>query len=708
MPCPVPTTTLRHARARPMIGSPSGVTGRGPTHTSRRPSRSAPASTRRAVRTMPSTRRPSISPSDPRAPWCRRCAARRPSGVQADVLVVEEQGVRRRPVDADVEAVALAGGQRSRIPNRRATATVPAPAASTNQSPCRAARRRADHRRGADGRRDVEPLDGRVGHDAHAPLRSAAASESTKRPGRWPDRRQQGSRDAARVRRFGRQLGQPLAGDHLVGAVAGGGTLGVGPFVVHDHDAARPVEAAPAFGQVAASASSAEAVELDHGGAAARPPGPRSTSARTGRTTGASRRTAAGRTYTGAIGRPDVASRLPQRAGAGQRAQLRRADLAGVATRRAATHASVVDHHDLGALLHQCEGGDAQADDARRPRPRRPGSQPEPPGKGSVGSSTNSARPVIHARPTISGSTAGMPATVVVPTTRARKRVSSTERCSNHSSAASRPVACSRARRADVPVPHGRAVEHAGVDDHRAAVAVGEHGVLAAAHVGPLGVDHVHGLVGAGHHVHAGGDAAPGRRPGRPAGRAPARPPAPRRRSCRPSTRRRWARRPGRSVATAARTTAPCAGPRWWPDRRPRRRGPPRAPTGLHPHHRPGFGHLDEPLVHERGGHADRGVTAAGQEPGRFGVEHEGVVGRIEGRQHEGGVHGGVAAGFADQGAAQVVVGGGEGGGHLGHGGAGGPVTPESTTRVGIPSVWVSTTHAVVMPHAGRSIRGRV
>ena len=63
--------------------------------------------------------------------------------------------------------------------------------------------------------------------------------------------------------------------------------------------------------------------------------------------------------------------------------------------------------------------------------------------------------PVIHARPVISGTIAGRPATVVSSTTRPVKRVPITDSLTNASPTASSPRACSCASRADVPVPHG-------------------------------------------------------------------------------------------------------------------------------------------------------------------------------------------------------------------------------------------------------------
>src|ERR671919_3097458 len=78
-----------------------------------------------------------------------------------------------------------------------------------------------------------------------------------------------------------------------------------------------------------------------------------------------------------------------------------------------------------------------------------------PAGNGSSGSSTYCPIPVIHARPVISGTTAGNPPTDVSATIRPPKRVPITDRFTNSSPTPSSPRACSAASLADVPVPHG-------------------------------------------------------------------------------------------------------------------------------------------------------------------------------------------------------------------------------------------------------------
>ena len=115
--------------------------------------------------------------------------------------------------------------------------------------------------------------------------------------------------------------------------------------------------------------------------------------------------------------------------------------------------------------------------------------------------------PVIHARPVISGTIAGRPATVVSSATRPVKRVPITDSLTNGSPIASSPRACSWASRADVPVPHGERSSQPGWIDVAARAS-------APSRPGRVEDD-----------VAAAGDAA--RPPGAPAGRRRRSPPSP-------------------------------------------------------------------------------------------------------------------------------------------------------------------------------------
>ena len=133
--------------------------------------------------------------------------------------------------------------------------------------------------------------------------------------------------------------------------------------------------------------------------------------------------------------------------------------------------------------------------------------------------------PVIQARPVISGITAGRPATVVSSTTRPVKRVPMTDSLTNGSPAASSPRACSWARRALVPVPHGERSSQPGWIDVAArgvgavAARLVEDDVVAAGDPRVLRVDRAVGGVDRRHHLEARRDQLAARAPDRPPGR---------------------------------------------------------------------------------------------------------------------------------------------------------------------------------------------
>ena len=115
-----------------------------------------------------------------------------------------------------------------------------------------------------------------------------------------------------------------------------------------------------------------------------------------------------------------------------------------------APRSSSVDRHAADRQLARHRGADdagADHDDV--------GHRAKPAGNGSSASSRYCPMPVIQARPVISGTIAGRPATVVSSATRPVKRVPITDSLTNASPTASSPRACSWASRADVPVPHG-------------------------------------------------------------------------------------------------------------------------------------------------------------------------------------------------------------------------------------------------------------
>ena len=82
MPCP-PAAKTRGDAVAPISGRPSGVHGRGPTHSKVRASRSASRSSGRAASTIASIRRGSSLASGLRNSIIPATRSRSPSGVQA-------------------------------------------------------------------------------------------------------------------------------------------------------------------------------------------------------------------------------------------------------------------------------------------------------------------------------------------------------------------------------------------------------------------------------------------------------------------------------------------------------------------------------------------------------------------------------------------------------------------------------------------------